>query len=345
MAGDWIKFECATPDKPEVWAIAAVLEIDPDAVVGKLLRVWGWFDQQTEDGNANKASKNMLDRLVGCIGFCDAVCGVGWMVIGDDSISLPDFDKHNGKTAKNRINTAKRVAAYKGRQKSNAEGNGKVTEKFAELTDRQAIPRPIRALIFQRDKSTCVYCGRVDGEYCPPETKRDAIMSVDHVIPISRQGSENIDNLVCACMSCNNFKNDRTPEEAGLKWPVDEDGKRYGSVTSPLPKEEKRREELKDIVPSEREAVPVQEIVNLFNKSFETLPEVKILSEKRRATVRKRWLENKNMQSIERWQDFFSYIKKSEFLMGRSDKPFSLTFDWMFNPTNFIKIYEGNYHK
>lgn len=113
----------------------------------------------------------------------------------------------------------------------------------------------------------------------------------------------------------------------------------------PSPSPSPSDKELKDIVPSEREAVPVQEIVNLFNKSFETLPEVKILSEKRRATVRKRWLENKNMQSIERWQDFFAYIKKSEFLMGRSDKPFSLTFDWMFNPTNFIKIYEGNYHK
>lgn len=105
------------------------------------------------------------------------------------------------------------------------------------------------------------------------------------------------------------------------------------------------QEELKDIAPSEREHVPIQEIVNLFNLTFETLPEVKILSDKRRAAVRKRWLENKNMQSIEKWQEFFVYIKKSDFLMGRSEKPFGMTFDWLFNPTNFIKIYEGNYHK
>ena len=33
MAGDWIKFEIATPDKPEVWEIAESLDIDPDAVI------------------------------------------------------------------------------------------------------------------------------------------------------------------------------------------------------------------------------------------------------------------------------------------------------------------------
>jgi hypothetical protein len=39
MAGNWIKFDTSTSDKPEVWAIAESLGIDPDAVVGKLLRV------------------------------------------------------------------------------------------------------------------------------------------------------------------------------------------------------------------------------------------------------------------------------------------------------------------
>lgn len=98
--------------------------------------------------------------------------------------------------------------------------------------------------------------------------------------------------------------------------------------------------------PSEREQVPVQEVVNLFNKSFETLPEVKILNDKRRTAVRKRWLENKNMQTLDRWEAFFDYIKKSDFLMGRTANPWSgLCFDWIFNPSNFAKIIEGNYHK
>lgn len=126
MAGDWIKFELATPDKPEVWAIAASLSVDPDAVVGKLMRVWGWFDQQTESGNAPSVSKMLLDRLVGVNGFCNAVIEAGWMFDDGSTLTLPHFDRHNGKTAKNRALTAKRVASHKA--KSNAEGNDEVTQ-------------------------------------------------------------------------------------------------------------------------------------------------------------------------------------------------------------------------
>jgi hypothetical protein len=46
----------------------------------------------------------------------------GWMVETDGLLTLPNFDRHNGQTAKNRILTAKRVATHK---KGNAEGNAK----------------------------------------------------------------------------------------------------------------------------------------------------------------------------------------------------------------------------
>lgn len=128
MAGDWIKFDVTTPDKPEVWAIAGILDIDPDAVVGKLLRVWAWFDQHTESGNAPSVTKKLLDRIVGVTGFCDAVIDSGWMIEEGNSIALPNFEVHNGKTAKKRALTAKRVAEHKekkrfGNAEANAEGN------------------------------------------------------------------------------------------------------------------------------------------------------------------------------------------------------------------------------
>ncbi|MGY2158594.1 DnaT-like ssDNA-binding domain-containing protein [Pseudomonas tolaasii] len=121
MAGDWIKFELTTLDKPEVCQIADLADIDPDAVVGKLMRVWGWFDQQTEKGNAPSVSKKLLDRLVGVTGFCEHMKSVDWMIESEGVISLPHFDRHNGKTAKNRLLTAKRVANHKAANgKSNA---------------------------------------------------------------------------------------------------------------------------------------------------------------------------------------------------------------------------------
>lgn len=122
MAGDWIKFEKATSDKPEVWQVADRLDMDPDAVVGKLLRVWSWFDDHTESGNAPSVTKRLLDREVGVRGFCDCVIDAGWMREDEEGIHLPNFERHNGETAKKRALTAKRAAKHRG--KSNAESNG-----------------------------------------------------------------------------------------------------------------------------------------------------------------------------------------------------------------------------
>lgn len=150
MAGDWIKFELATPDKPEVWAIAASLSIDPDAVVGKLMRVWGWFDQQTENGNAPSVSKMLLDRLVGVTGFCKAVIDAGWMLDDGSTLTLPHFDRHNGKTAKNRALTAKRVAGHKA--KSNAEGNEKVTQAPLPKEEKRREEKIVNQELIAQDK-------------------------------------------------------------------------------------------------------------------------------------------------------------------------------------------------
>ena len=140
MAGDWIKFETATSDKPEVWAMAQSLGIDADAVVGKLLRVWAWFDQQTQEGNAvgngasvtSSVTKALLDRRVGVSGFCDSMILSGWMADDGHSLTLPNFDRHNGKTAKTRAMTAKRVATHKA--KSNA---GSVTSSVSDALPRE----------------------------------------------------------------------------------------------------------------------------------------------------------------------------------------------------------------
>ena len=74
MAGDWIKVECVTPDKPEVFQIAEDLGIDPEHAFGCLVIIWIWADLQTVDGNAKgngggngggngvSVTKTLLDR-------------------------------------------------------------------------------------------------------------------------------------------------------------------------------------------------------------------------------------------------------------------------------------------
>ncbi|MGV3557555.1 HNH endonuclease [Larkinella arboricola] len=62
-----------------------------------------------------------------------------------------------------------------------------------------------RQNIFKRDSNRCQYCGKHED------------LTLDHVMPKSRGGKTNWDNLITACKRCNSQKGDLTPEEAGMK--------------------------------------------------------------------------------------------------------------------------------
>jgi len=64
-----------------------------------------------------------------------------------------------------------------------------------------------RRNIFERDKNTCQYCGKRH-----PKSE----LTIDHVIPQSRGGRDNWENLVLACVKCNVKKGSRTPAEAHM---------------------------------------------------------------------------------------------------------------------------------
>ena len=115
MASSWIKVEVITPDKPEIFQIAEILGIDPDAVLGKLVRIWAWADQQTIDGNAGSVTKGVLDRLAFITGFADALISVGWLAYHDGKLILPNFERHNGESSKKRALTNRRVAEHRKR--------------------------------------------------------------------------------------------------------------------------------------------------------------------------------------------------------------------------------------
>jgi hypothetical protein len=109
MASDWIKLEHTTPDKPEVVRMAAILGIDQDAVLGKLTRLWIWADAQTVSGDALSVTETFIDRHVRLDGFAQAMVSVGWLRCLKTGLLFPNFDRHNGETAKARGLTAKRM--------------------------------------------------------------------------------------------------------------------------------------------------------------------------------------------------------------------------------------------
>jgi 5-methylcytosine-specific restriction endonuclease McrA len=73
---------------------------------------------------------------------------------------------------------------------------------------RRPMQRPglTKKNVLLRDDYECQYCGSRAGQS----------MTVDHVLPKSRGGRSSWENLVCACVRCNNRKNDRTPEDANM---------------------------------------------------------------------------------------------------------------------------------
>lgn len=63
-----------------------------------------------------------------------------------------------------------------------------------------------RKNILHRDNYVCQYCG-----------KHNHNLTIDHIIPRSRGGKNQWDNVVTACIKCNNLKSNKTPQEAGMK--------------------------------------------------------------------------------------------------------------------------------
>jgi len=76
---------------------------------------------------------------------------------------------------------------------------------------KRFVPLPYRRImlsrqnVLRRDGGTCQYCGSRER------------LTVDHVLPKSRGGKDTWENLVAACVPCNNRKGDRTPEESQMQ--------------------------------------------------------------------------------------------------------------------------------
>jgi 5-methylcytosine-specific restriction endonuclease McrA len=71
--------------------------------------------------------------------------------------------------------------------------------------------RPVRFSrqnIYARDRYCCQYCGR----RLPIED-----LTYDHVLPRSRGGKTEWENIVTCCVSCNRKKGGKTPEEARMR--------------------------------------------------------------------------------------------------------------------------------
>lgn len=69
--------------------------------------------------------------------------------------------------------------------------------------EKRVIPLKLRLDVLSRDKFRCVFCGK------SPATDLGTILHIDHIIPFSKGGKTNLNNLQTLCSDCNIGKSAR----------------------------------------------------------------------------------------------------------------------------------------
>lgn len=206
------------------------------------------------------------------------------------------------------------------------------------LVRQNYFPPKLRASVYERDGCSCVYCG----------SKED--LTLDHAVPESRGGSNEMSNLLTACRACNASKRDLTLEEYCKKLGDETLLKRITNVVYT----DKETEENLLSVPNGTEVgasanrCPTKQIVDLYHEVLPTLSRVEKITTARQGYIRQRWLND--LTTLDEWRNYFQDVKASDFLMGRvngsGDKPpFRADLEWLCRPGNFAKVAEGKYHR
>jgi hypothetical protein len=113
---DWLKVEKSTPLKPEIRQIARACGCSRGEAFAGWFRLWAVFDDLVDaNGWLNNYSQSDADEDAGLDGIAKALEDVGWLVWGPTGVSITNWSRHNGTSAKQRALTARRVAAYRRR--------------------------------------------------------------------------------------------------------------------------------------------------------------------------------------------------------------------------------------
>lgn len=111
-------------------------------------------------------------------------------------------------------------------------------------TRRPSLSPLVRQFIFERDENQCVYCGA---------TELEAVLQVDHVLPIMQGGTDDPANLVAACVWCNMRKGELTLDQ----WDAFEQSRGAASLTARLLQRAKRRIAKRKSIQTRREPPPL----------------------------------------------------------------------------------------
>lgn len=118
MAGDWIKVEKSTLNKPEVRAISRLMGVSVQEALGTLLAFWCWLDDVLVDAHVDACVDADVDAQFGT-GFSAALKVVGWATFerSEDGLTgrmlIANSGRHFGETSKKRALKSERQARWR----------------------------------------------------------------------------------------------------------------------------------------------------------------------------------------------------------------------------------------
>lgn len=115
---------------------------------------------------------------------------------------------------KNKPNPLQKLVRGVIRERINQNNNSKLKHFQAKKSPKKSISNrkksryissTVRYAILARDNYRCVACGI---------TAKETKLQIDHIIPYSKGGSNNISNLQVLCADCNRGKSDRLENQS-----------------------------------------------------------------------------------------------------------------------------------
>lgn len=153
MAGDWIKTRKSLPSDGRILRMASALKADRFRTLGGIVSAWCLFDEHTDCGRLEGYTPELLDEVIGFPGLARAMEAVDWLVVGEGFLLAPRFEKHNGATAKRRIQETDRKRYARDADKKRTREEKRREEKSKEDADassaaaaeRLCLAHPFRA--------------------------------------------------------------------------------------------------------------------------------------------------------------------------------------------------------
>lgn len=118
MARDWIPMRLDLADDPAVVQMAEILGLDEDHVVGLCHRFWSWVSRNSNAAALQDVTQPVIARAIKRAEFVSAMVQVGWIVIVDGHVEIPNYERWLSQGAKRRALASKRQSDFRVRNRN-----------------------------------------------------------------------------------------------------------------------------------------------------------------------------------------------------------------------------------